>query len=64
MLRTGMATHLGGGIATDIFTGASVFPPVDEETPVLAEQEQEPATPVAAAPQTDEARRKVIARVQ
>ena len=46
------------------FTGASVFPPVDGETPVLAEQEQEPATPLAAAPQTGEARRKIIARAR
>ena len=45
------------------FTGASVFPSVDGETPVLAKQEQEPATPVAAAPVADEAR-EVIARAR
>ena len=46
------------------FTGARVFPSVDGETPVVAEQEQEPATPVAAAPASGNARREVIARVR
>jgi outer membrane protein OmpA-like peptidoglycan-associated protein len=48
------------------FTGASVFPPVDRGTgdePVVAEQEQEPATPVAAAP-ASETGREVIARAR
>jgi len=48
------------------FTGASVFPPVDRGTgdePVVAEQEQEPATPVAAAPAA-ETGREVIARAR
>ena len=46
------------------FTGARIFPSVDGETPVVAEQEQEPATPVAAAPASGNARREVIARVR
>jgi outer membrane protein OmpA-like peptidoglycan-associated protein len=46
------------------FTGASVFPPVDGETPVVAEQEQEPAEPLAAAPSSSDARREVIARAR
>ena len=43
------------------FTGARVFPSVDGEKPVVAEQERKPATPVAAA---SGAGREVIARAR
>jgi len=46
------------------FTGARVFPSVDGEKPVLAEQEQEPAEPVAAVPAVGDTRRTVIAQTR